>query len=104
MNQAIVPSADAVPVRTPDDASDFLEGFIPEDEYARIRGVTIRTCQRDRQLRKAPPYIQLGRRIFYRIDALREWLVKNERADDQTPDPRRDLGARSFRRSSWRQS
>lgn len=66
-------------------SSDFLEGFISEPEYARRRGVTPRTCQRDRQLRKAPPYIKFGRQVFYRIEAVRDWLMKNERAADQTP-------------------
>jgi hypothetical protein len=102
MDQPITAFADAAPPRTPD-APDFLDGFIPEEEYARIRGVTIRTCQRDRQLRKSPPYVQFGRQIFYRIDALREWLVKNEHADELTPDPRRGFGARSSRRWSGRQ-
>ena len=69
----------------PDSGMDFLDGYIPEAEYARRRGVTLRTCQRDRQLRKAPPYIHLGRRIFYRIDAMRQWLVKNEHTEDQRP-------------------
>lgn len=70
----------------PDLAStDFLRGFISEQDYARRRGVTLRTCQRDRQLRKAPPHIKFGRQIFYRIDALREWMVNNERIADQTP-------------------
>lgn len=73
-----VPSESASP--------DFLEGFISEPEYARQRGVTPRTCQRDRQLRKAPPYIKLGRQVFYRIDAVRDWLMKSERIADQTPD------------------
>ena len=81
MNQATtsteVPSESAT--------TDFLEGFISEPEYARRRGVTLRTCQRDRQLRKAPPYIKLGRQVFYRIDAVRGWLMKNERIADQTP-------------------
>ena len=64
-------------------APNFLEGYIPEEEYAARRGVSLRTCQRDRQLRQAPPYVRFGRRIYYRIDAVREWLVKNERAADR---------------------
>jgi len=60
-------------------STDFLDGFISELEYARGRGVTLRTCQRDRQLRKAPPYIKLGRQVFYRIEAVRKWLTNNER-------------------------
>jgi hypothetical protein len=64
---------------------DFLEGYVSEEEYARRRGVSLRTCQRDRQLRQAPPYVQFGRRIYYRVEAVRDWLVKNEREVDRTP-------------------
>jgi hypothetical protein len=74
---------------------DFLEGFISEPEYARQRGVTLRTCQRDRQLRKAPPYIKLGRQVFYRIEAVRDWLMKNERIADQIPDAPRSRSLRN---------
>ena len=76
-------------------STNFLEGFISEPEYARRRGVTLRTCQRDRQLRKAPPYTKLGRQIFYRVDAVREWLTKNERVADQTPDAPRSQSLRN---------
>src|SRR5262245_53567913 len=75
--------------------TDFLDGFISESEYARQRGVTPRTCQRDRQLRKAPPYTKLGRQIFYRVDAVRDWLMKNERVVDQTPDAPRSRRIRN---------
>jgi hypothetical protein len=64
---------------------DFLAGYVSEEEYARRRGVSLRTCQRDRQLRQSPPYVQFGRRIYYRVEAVREWLVKNEREADRTP-------------------
>jgi hypothetical protein len=75
--------------------TDFLDGFISEPEYARRRGVALRTCQRDRQLRKAPPYIKLGRRVFYRIQAMRDWLMKNERIADQAPDAPRSQSLRN---------
>lgn len=78
---------------TPDDGSpeaapgpDFLEGYVSEEEYARRRGVSLRTCQRDRQLRQAPPYVQFGRRIYYRVEAVRDWLVRHEREHDRLPD------------------
>lgn len=71
---------------------DFLEGFITEEEYARRRGVSLRTCQRDRQLRQAPPYVQFGRRIYYRVEAVRDWLIKHERDVDRTPEALRRRG------------
>lgn len=59
--------------------TDFLDGLIPEEEYAARRGVSVRTCQRDRQLRQSPPFITVGRRIYYRVESIREWLVQQER-------------------------
>lgn len=40
--------------------TDFLDGFISEEEYAARRGVSLRTCQRDRQLRQSPELRQLA--------------------------------------------
>ena len=64
---------------------DFLEGFITEDDYAARRGVSLRTCQRDRQLRQAPPFVVIGRRVYYRVDAVRDWLIAREQTADRKP-------------------
>lgn len=66
-------------------APDFLEGFIPEEEYAARRGVSLRTCQRDRQLRQSPPYVIMGRRIYYRVEAVRDWLLTREQHANRKP-------------------
>jgi hypothetical protein len=58
---------------------DFLEGFVTEKDYAARRGVSIRTCQRDRQRRQSPPYVVIGRRVYYRAEAIRDWLLARER-------------------------
>jgi hypothetical protein len=84
MHQTILPGDCNAPEAA---TSDFLDGYIAEEEYATRRGVSLRTCQRDRQLRQAPPYVRFGRRVYYRIEAVREWLVKNERAADRTSAP-----------------
>jgi hypothetical protein len=57
---------------------DFLRGHVSEPVYAQIRGTSVRTCQRERQLRKSPPFVRLGRRVFYRIEAVQTWLISNE--------------------------
>lgn len=73
---------------------NLLEGFISERQYAAARGVSLRTCQRDRQLRQGPPHIVVGRQILYRIESIREWLVGRERHEDRVPRPRRGAAAR----------
>ena len=64
---------------------DFLEGFISEEDYAARRGVSLRTCQRDRQLRQSPPYVVIGRQVHYRIEAVRSWLLARERSGERKP-------------------
>jgi len=82
--QTILPAGD----KALSDASatpDFLEGYISEEDYAAQRGVSIRTAQRDRQLRQSPPFIRLGRKIYYRIEGLKEWLREQEQHKDRVP-------------------
>ena len=62
---------------------DYLRGYISEAAYAHIRRTSVRTCQRDRQLRKSPPFVRLGRRVFYRLEAVQIWLVSNEQGQTQ---------------------
>ena len=64
---------------------DFLEGFISEKAYAARRGVSLRTCQRDRQLRQSPPFVLLGRQVYYRVDAVRDWLIAREQSSNRKP-------------------
>jgi hypothetical protein len=71
----------------------LLQGFITEQEYARQRGVSVRTCQRDRAMRKSPPYCALGKQIFYRVSAVREWLADS----DEVARAFRDDAAHGFR-------
>jgi hypothetical protein len=72
---------------------DIFEGFVSEEAYAARRGVSIRTCQRDRQLRQSPPYVVIGRRVFYRVEAVRDWLMAREHSGERKPDaPRAGRG------------
>ncbi len=57
----------------------IFDGYIDEHEYCRQRGVSLRTVQRDRQLRQTPPYTTVGKRVLYRIEAVRAWLLDQER-------------------------
>lgn len=73
---------------------DFFEGFVSEEAYAARRGVSVRTCQRDRQLRQSPPYVVIGRRVYYRVEAVRDWLIARERNGDRKPAAPRAGGRR----------
>ena len=70
-------------------APDLFEGYIDEHEYCRQRGVSLRTAQRDRQLRQAPPYLLVGKKVYYRIIAVREWMLRQERREERKSQPAR---------------
>jgi len=57
-----------------------LQDLIPEADYAAQRGVSVRTVQRERAQRIGPPFIKLGRNIYYRPAAIQEWLLAQEQA------------------------
>ena len=76
--------------------TSVFDGYITEAEYARQRGVSVRTCQRDRALRKAPPHVPYGNHIYYRVDAVRQWLEARERATSESA-RRRQAAGRSQR-------
>lgn len=72
-------------------APDVLEGFIEEAEWARQGKRSKRTCQRHRALGIAPPHIIVGRTVYYRIEAVRQWLISREQQ------PTRRLPKQKFR-------
>ena len=59
-------------------ASEVFKDLISEEEYADLRGVSLRTCRRDRQMRKGPPHIIVGRKVYYRLEAIAQWMLARE--------------------------
>lgn len=55
-----------------------IQDLISEAEFARQRGVTLLTVQRERRRRKGPNFIKLGRVYFYREAAIADWLQSIE--------------------------
>jgi len=48
--------------------------LISEAEFARQRGVSLLTVQRERRRRQGPNYIKLGRIYYYRSVSIENWL------------------------------
>lgn len=57
-----------------------IQDLISETDYAAARGVSLRTVQRERALRVGPPFIKLGRKIYYRPTAIDTWLMAKEQS------------------------
>jgi hypothetical protein len=67
----------------------LLESYLPEKATADEIGATPRTLSKWRKERIGPAWTRIGRRIFYRRDAVLEWLRSQEEQ------PVRERGRRS---------
>jgi hypothetical protein len=52
--------------------------LLGEAEAAALLARTVRTLRRWRDLREGAPHIRIGRQVFYRRSALRQWLLSRE--------------------------
>ena len=57
-----------------------IQDLLSEAEYAKQRGVSVRTIARERAQRIGPPFIRLGRKVYYRPAAIDQWLIAREQA------------------------
>jgi hypothetical protein len=55
-----------------------LADYLTEGELAKQLKKDVRTLQRWRVLRKGPPVTPIGRDIYYRKSAVRDWLQARE--------------------------
>jgi predicted DNA-binding transcriptional regulator AlpA len=81
-------------------ASGVLAGYQPEAEIAQQFGESGRTWQRRRRARQGPPYVKIGRRIFYRRAAVEEWLRNRESGWDERQQRPRLRAIRARKRDS----
>lgn len=60
------------------DVSALLADYLPEDNFARQMQVTTRTTRNWRQQRIGPPWVQIGRAIYYSKPGILNWLKSAE--------------------------
>jgi transcriptional regulator with XRE-family HTH domain len=57
----------------------LLDGWLSRAQVAQEIGVSIDTLARWETRRIGPPCIRVGRKVLYRAEAFREWLISRER-------------------------
>jgi len=70
---------DAQQEESPSGGRPLLDGWLTRAEVAAEIGVSVDTLARWETRRIGPPSVRIGRRVLYRAQAFREWLVANER-------------------------
>jgi len=66
-----------------DRLSSILAGYLTPKNLAQALGVSERTVARWHRLREGPPRVEIGRKVFYRLESVSAWVASCER-----PEPR----------------
>jgi hypothetical protein len=56
----------------------LLRGYLDELQTARGLNVTVRTLRAWRQWCRGPPFVKIGKFVYYKISAVEAWLVSLE--------------------------
>lgn len=60
------------------DPTRFMANFLTVPQLAVAMDISERTIQKMVAGRRAPPFIKIGRKTYFRLQAVQEWLVANE--------------------------
>lgn len=52
-----------------------MEPLWNEDQYARVRGFSVSTAQKERHRGDGPPYVKIGRLVRYRPEDVRAFVA-----------------------------
>jgi hypothetical protein len=53
-------------------------GYLSEEQYASFRGVSLRSIRNERARRAGPPFIRVGRKVYYPVAAVRNWMASRQ--------------------------
>ena len=62
----------------PDDDTGLLVGWLDRTDLARELTLSVDTLQRWETRRIGPPCVRVGRKVLYRMEAVRDWLREQE--------------------------
>ena len=62
----------------PDVDTGLLTGWLNRTDLARELTLTVDTLQRWETRRMGPPCVRVGRKVLYRMEAVRDWLREQE--------------------------
>lgn len=82
------PSNQTRPAGTP----ALLDGWLTRARVAEEIGVSVDTLQRWETARIGPPSVRIGRKVLYRADAFRQWLIAREPPPIERKPPRSGAG------------
>jgi hypothetical protein len=62
---------------------EAIRKLINSKAYAEVRDCSVRTIEREREGRNGCPYVQLGRRIYYRPEDVERFIAAHVRSSEK---------------------
>ena len=72
-----------------DRVSSILAGYVTPKDLARALGVSERTVARWHRFREGPPRVEIGRKVFYRLESVNAWIASCEHPESRAGRSRR---------------
>ncbi len=72
-----------------DQASAILAGYLTPKDLAQALGVSERTIARWHHFREGPPRVEIGRKVYYRLESVSTWVASCERPEPRAGHARR---------------
>ncbi len=72
-----------------DPASAILVGYLTPKDLAQALGVSERTIARWHHFREGPPRVEIGRKVYYRLESVSAWVASCERPEPRSGRARR---------------
>jgi predicted DNA-binding transcriptional regulator AlpA len=73
----------------PDQLSSILAGYLTPKNLAQALGVSERTVARWHRFREGPPRVEIGRKVYYRLESVNAWIASCERSEARADRSRR---------------
>jgi hypothetical protein len=78
-----------------DSSNDLMDGWVTPAVLAAARGLTERTLRAGRQRGTGPAYVKVGKRVFYSVQAWKDYLRVNERQPVRKAFQKKETGRRA---------
>src|SRR5437867_6923161 len=88
-SKVLLPATDLLTNPSPiSSTSPVLAGLLDQKQLATELELSVRTLSRWHVLRRGPARIRVGRKIFYEVTAVREWLTAHREPMVRPPESR----------------
>ena len=97
-----MPELESPEAKQTDQISSILAGYLTPKNLAQALGVSERTVARWHRFREGPPRVEIGRKVFYRLESVNTWIASCEHPEARADRSRDDHACARSSRHTFR--